>query len=117
MKVNGLKLLAPAPSTLVPAVPNATKLPDHMTPALQTLHHFDTITYCSMGSDMGQQIIRSYMYHIALEKPYLMHAVNGVSAAHICHLLPAVQHPAQHRQSKLAAAYHWHEALRQFRDE
>lgn len=57
------------------------------------------------------------MYHIALEKPYLMHAVNGVSAAHICHLLPAVQHPAQHRQSKLAAAYHWHEALRQFRDE
>lgn len=70
-----------------------------------------------MGSDMGQQIVKASFYDLSLEKPYLMHAVNGVSAAHLCHLLPAGQHPIQHCQSQLAGAYHWQKALQLFRDE
>ncbi|EXJ65289.1 hypothetical protein A1O7_01630 [Cladophialophora yegresii CBS 114405] len=54
---------------------------------------------------------------LALQKPYLMHAINGVSADHLCYLLPAAQHPVQHGQSQLAAFYHWQKALQLFRDE
>lgn len=93
------------------------ELPNQMTPILQTLHHFDTVTYLSMGSELAQQVIRLCLRRTAMEKAYLLHAVNGVSAAHLCHLLPAAQYPKPHRQSKLAAAYHWREALRLFREE
>ena len=70
-----------------------------------------------MGSDLGQDIIRSTAFDLALEKPYLMHAVNGVSAAHLCHLLPQAQHPVQYHQSKLTSLYHWRKALPLLRDE
>lgn len=92
-------------------------IPDQMTPVLQTLHHFDSVTYCSMGSEMGQRIIRSCMHQLVADTPYLMHAINGVSAEHLCHLLPEAQHPVQHKQSRLAGAYHWQKALRLFREE
>ena len=103
--------------SVLPTFSYTTDLPDHMTPFLQTLHHFDTVTYCSMGSDMGQQIIKFCIHSIAIEKPYLMHAVHGISAAHLSHLLPATRHPVQNHQSKLADAYHWQKALRLFRSE
>ncbi|OAP55143.1 hypothetical protein AYL99_10843 [Fonsecaea erecta] len=70
-----------------------------------------------MGSDMGQKIIRATAFQLALEKPYLMHAINGVSAAHLCHLLPASRHPVQHNQSQLANLFHFQRALQLFRDE
>ncbi|OAG37768.1 hypothetical protein AYO21_08011 [Fonsecaea monophora] len=66
---------------------------------------------------MGQEIIRTTAFDLALEKPYLMHAVNGVSAAHLCHLLPAARHPAQHNQNQLTNFYHFQRALQLFRDE
>jgi hypothetical protein len=97
--------------------PFPLEVPAKMTPAMQTFNHFGTVTACSMGSDIGQAISRGPAMEIALEKPYLMHAINGVSAAHLCHLLPAAQHPVQHGQSRLAATYHWHKALQLFRDE
>ncbi|KIX06667.1 uncharacterized protein Z518_04643 [Rhinocladiella mackenziei CBS 650.93] len=117
VKINHMRSLTPLRPGLNPIFPCTDELPDRMTPIFQTLHHFDTVTYCSMGSDMGQQIIRYSMYNIVLEKPYLMHAINGISAAHLCHLLPAAQHPIQHKQNKLADAYHWQKALRLFRNE
>ncbi|KIW72087.1 hypothetical protein PV04_00308 [Phialophora macrospora] len=88
-----------------------------MTPIMQTLSHFGTVTVSSLGSDVGQAISRGPAMQLALEKPYLMHAINGVSADHLCHLLPAAQHPVQHGQSQLAATYHWQKALQLFRDE
>ncbi|KIW26496.1 uncharacterized protein PV07_09587 [Cladophialophora immunda] len=93
------------------------EVPGQMTPMVQTFNHFGTVTYCSMGSDLGQEIIRATAFDLALEKPYFMHAVNGVSAAHLCHLLPAARHPVQHNQSQLANFYHFQKALQLFRDE
>jgi hypothetical protein len=66
---------------------------------------------------MGQRITRATTLALAVEKPYLMHAVNGVAADHLCHLLPASQHPVQHRQSQLASYHHWQRAFRMFRNE
>ena len=66
---------------------------------------------------MGQEITRATALALAVEKPYLMHAANGVAAEHLCHLLPAAQHPIQHVQSQLAALYHWQKALQLFQDE
>jgi hypothetical protein len=70
-----------------------------------------------MGSDMGQAITRVTTRDFALETPYLMHAINGIAADHLCHLLPESKHPIQHGQSQLAGLYHWQKALRMFRDE
>ncbi|KIX94000.1 uncharacterized protein Z520_10337 [Fonsecaea multimorphosa CBS 102226] len=88
-----------------------------MTPVVQTFNHFGMVTYCSMGSDLGQEIIRASALDLALEKPYLMHAVNGIAAAHLCYLLPAARHPVQHNQNQLANLYHFKKALQLFRDE
>lgn len=66
---------------------------------------------------MGQEITKTTAMTLALEKPYLMHAVNGVSADHLCHLLPAARYPVQHGQSQLASIYHWQRALSLFQSE
>ncbi|KAL2427276.1 hypothetical protein ABEF95_011005 [Exophiala dermatitidis] len=110
-------LSTPLRAALTPMFPFAEEHPKDMTPVLQTLQHFDTVTYCSMGSVIAQDIIKECVHGVAVQKPYLLHAVSGVSAAHLCHLLPANQHPVQHRQSKLADAFHWHKALTLFRRE
>lgn len=115
--VNTSRALTPLRPALTLLFPLAAEAPEQMTPVLQTLHHFETVTYGSMGSDLGQQIIKLCVHSIAVERPYLMHAVNGISAAHLCHLIPAAQHPDRYRQSKLADAYHWHNALGLFRRE
>ena len=88
-----------------------------MTPAILTFTHFSTVTYGSLGSDLGKEIARATAADMALEKLYLMHAANGIAADHLCHLLPAAQHPIQHHQSRLAGLYHWQKALQLFRDE
>lgn len=106
----------PALSTM-PAFPIPTTLPQSMTPILQTLQHFDTATYRSMGSTMGQSIVKACIYTIAIETPHLTHALHAVAATHLSHLLPAAQHPIQHNQNKLAAAYHWQRCLQLFRAE
>lgn len=103
--------------TPLPPIPRMVGQPDQMTPILQTLHHFDTVTYCSMGSHLAQQVIKTCMHNLVVQNPSLLHAINGVSAAHLCHLLPADQHPKQYRQNQLAAAYHWKEAVRLFRND
>lgn len=97
--------------------PITTELPKSMTPILQTLHHFDTTTYRSMGSEMGQEIVRACIYTIAIETPHLMHALHGVAATHLSHLVPASQHLVQHNRNKVAAAYHWQKCLQLFRAE
>lgn len=108
-------MLAPL-RILLPPVFNVD-IPLQMTPVLQTLQHFDTVTYCSLGSEPAQVIIRSCMHTMIIENACLMHAVNGTSAAHLSYLVPAAQNAQQHRQSKLAAAYHWQKALQLFQDE
>ncbi|KAJ9606462.1 hypothetical protein H2200_009423 [Cladophialophora chaetospira] len=70
-----------------------------------------------MGSGMGQEISKGPAFRLALEKPYLMHAINGVAADHLCHLLPQAQHPVQHCQSQLASVYHWQRAFELVREE
>lgn len=101
--------------TPVLPIPSTVRQLDQMTPILQTLHHFDTVTYCSLGSHLAHQVIKICMHNLVVQNPSLLHAINGVSAAHLCHLLPANQHPKQYRQNRLTAAYHWKEALRLFR--
>ena len=109
---------ASSPFSLLALTPTfPLDIPDQMTPVIQTLNHFHTITYCSVGSEMGQEITRATALDLAVVKPYLMHAVNGIAADHLCHLLPADQHPVQHGQSQLASLYHWQRALSLFRDE
>ncbi|KAK5064465.1 hypothetical protein LTR84_000298 [Exophiala bonariae] len=46
-----------------------------------------------------------------------MHALHGVAATHLCHLIPVSQDPVQHKRSKVAAAYHWQKCLQLFREE
>jgi hypothetical protein len=111
-------LSSPRPALFsMPAFLVTTDLPESMTPFMQTLQHFDTNTYRSMGSDMGQKIVKTCMYTIAIETPHLMHALHAVAATHLSHLLPAAQHPVQNNQNKLAAAYHWQRCLQLFRAE
>lgn len=111
-------LSSPRPALFsMPAFLVANDLPESMTPFMQTLQHFDNNTYRSMGSDMGQKIVKTCMYTIAIETPYLMHALHGVAATHLSHLLPAAQHPVQNHQNMLAAAYHWQRCLQLFRAE
>ncbi|KEF51002.1 uncharacterized protein A1O9_12928 [Exophiala aquamarina CBS 119918] len=101
----------------MPAFLVTADLPESMTPFMHTLQHFDSNTYSSMGSDMGQKIVKTCVYTIAIETPHLMHALHGVAATHLGHLLPASQHPVQNNQSKLAAAYHWQRCIQLFRAE
>lgn len=105
------------PLFLVPVLPVETLLPDKVLPLFQMLHHFDTVTCATMGSTFAQHVFKSSAFSIAIQTPYLLHALLGVSAAHLYHLLPAAQHPVQHRQSKLADAYHWSTALSLLRQE
>jgi hypothetical protein len=91
-------------------------LPEGMTPLTQTFGHFDTVS-CTMGSAMGQQITRTTAHQLAIDTPYLLHAMNGVAAEHLCHLVPVERNSFQHRQHRLASFYHWQNALRLFRSE
>ncbi|KIW94553.1 uncharacterized protein Z519_04529 [Cladophialophora bantiana CBS 173.52] len=111
------RTLTPLSLLLNPASPFPFEVPDQITPVVQTFNHFGTVTYCSMGSDLGQEIIRATAFDLALEKPYLMHAANGIAAAHLCHLLPAARHPVQHNQNQLTNFYHFQKAFQLFRDE
>ena len=101
----------------MPAFLVTTDVPESMTPFMHTLQHFDSDTYSSMGSDMGQKIVKTCMYTIAIETPHLMHALHGVAATHLGHLLPASAHPVQNNESKIAAAYHWQRCIKLFRAE
>lgn len=115
---NNSSLSPPRPALFsMPAFLVTTDLPESMTPFMQTLQQFDSNTYLSMGSDMGQKIVKTCMYTIAIETPHLMHALHGVAATHLGHLLPASRHPVQNKQSKIAAAYHWQRCIQLFRTE
>ncbi|RMZ88929.1 hypothetical protein DV736_g3840, partial [Chaetothyriales sp. CBS 134916] len=52
-----------------------------------------------------------------MQTPYLMHALLGVAAAHMAHMLPAEVDAVQHSRYRLADAYHWVHALRLLREE
>ncbi|RMZ82991.1 hypothetical protein DV737_g1817, partial [Chaetothyriales sp. CBS 132003] len=52
-----------------------------------------------------------------MKTPYLLHALLGVAAAHMAHLLAAEAKTLPHPRYRLADAYHWAHALRLLREE
>ena len=88
-----------------------------MTPFLQTLRHFELFTYATLGSPVLQEIMESSILAMALQKPYLMHAILGVAACHLSHLVSATHQPTLHYQCVVADAYHWQKALPLLREE
>ena len=84
---------------------------------LAAMYHFSALTYHTCGSPQGQAIIQSCILGVAMQTPYLMHAVLGVASAHMAYLLPADVNAFQHTRYKLADVYHWGQALRLFREE
>jgi hypothetical protein len=102
-------------SLLQPSEPPA--LFAHMTPFLQSLQHFETVTYTTVGSPIAQHVVKQSVLRIALQHPYLMHATLAVSATHLKHLLPTATHPVQHTANAIAESYHWQRALHLFQAE
>ena len=88
-----------------------------ITPYLQTLEHFETVTFTTVGSPIAQYVVKSAVLKIAMEIPYLMHATLAVAATHLKHLLPEATHPKEHRQYAYTESYHWQRALSGFQAE
>ena len=89
----------------------------NITPYIQTLCHFENLTYTTLGSSIVQAVIHTSNLKHATSYPYLMHATLALSATHLKHLLPASNNPKLHRQHALTEAYHWQRALHLFRME
>lgn len=102
---------------LIPRFSVSLDQPQQMSPFLETLQHFSTVTYCTLGSDMGRQILCDTLLNITALPAYLTHAIHGVAAGHLCYLLPADVHPQQHYRHQLAESYHWQKALHLLREE
>ena len=102
-------------------VPQLPIKPTHtngmMTDPLAVFHHFNTLTSHTCGSIQGQRVMQSYMLEVAMQTPYLMHALLGTAAAHMAYLLPADVNAVQHSKHNLADAYHWDHSLKLFRRE
>lgn len=83
----------------------------------QALQHFHTVTYATMSSTLGENIMKQKIASMVTSFPYLLHATVGISAAHLQYLLPKHRHPLQYQENRLAETRHWHQALRLFRAE
>jgi hypothetical protein len=88
-----------------------------ITSPLATLHHFEEFTAYTCGSPMGQRIIQSSILSLAARWHFLLHAILGTAAAHMCYLLPAKANALQNARNKAADAYHWGLAVKLFRQE
>lgn len=83
----------------------------------ESLYHFTSITFGTVGSPQGQEITKSCAFGFASAIPHVMHALLGISAAHLSYLLPSSKHPVQNSKSKYADAWHWQRALKLLRSD
>jgi hypothetical protein len=88
-----------------------------ITSALATLNHFEEFTAYTCGSPMGQRIIQSSILSLAGRWHFLLHAILGTAAAHMCYLLSVEGNALQNARNKAADAYHWGLAVKLFRQE
>ena len=85
--------------------------------AVKAMHHFETVTSATMSSYLGHEILRHKVLSMVSSSPFLFHAVLGISAAHLQHLLPAHINPLQNQEHRLAETRHWQQALKLFQIE
>lgn len=87
-------------------MPSSIVISNITPPYIQTLCHFESLTYTTLNGLVMQKVIHAWSLKHAMSYPYLMHATLALSAAHLKHQLPAANSPEQHRRHALAELHH-----------
>jgi len=76
--------------------------------ALELIGHFETHSEHWLGSPTAQSIIQQYGFELALNAPYLMHAILAISAKHLSYLHPETE------KYRMAATMHYTRSLQAY---
>ncbi|KXL51509.1 MAG: hypothetical protein FE78DRAFT_26394 [Acidomyces sp. 'richmondensis'] len=76
--------------------------------ALELIDHFENHAEHWLGSPTAQSIIQQHGFELALNAPYLMHAILAISAKHLSHLYPAAE------KYRVAATVHYTRSLQAY---
>lgn len=91
--------------------------PDDIAPVLQTLSFFDTFTCSTVTTIDGLSVFRDSILALSHQHDYLLHAILGMSAAHLRVMNGAVENQQQCQRYSRTESYHWHRAIKQYRME
>ncbi|KAJ9618097.1 hypothetical protein H2203_009278 [Taxawa tesnikishii (nom. ined.)] len=84
---------------------------------VRILQHFQTVTSLTMGGSLLRNVMHSAVAKTAWDRPYLMHMVLAVSAAHMKWLTPASTQAKQHQEFAVSEAMHWQIGLELYQAE
>lgn len=91
------------------------QLPGDIAPVLQTLSFFDTFTCSTVTTTDGLGVFRDSIMALSYQHEYLLHAILGMSAAHLRAMHRSGADPQQCQRYSRTESYHWHRAIRQYR--
>lgn len=91
--------------------------PNDIAPVLQTLSFFDAFTCSTVTTTDGLGVFRESILALSHQHDYLLHAILGMSAAHLRAINGAVENQQQCQRYSRTESYHWHRAIKQYRIE
>lgn len=89
--------------------------PEDIAPVLQVMSYFELVTCSTVTSTSGLAVFKDALLALSHHCDYLMHAMLGISAAHLCELDSIAQDSTQVARFRKTESYHWHHALRGYR--
>lgn len=91
--------------------------PDDIAPVLQTLSFFETFTCSTVSTIDGMSVFRDSILALSHHCDYLLHAILGISAAHLRSMNGVMDNQQQSQRYSKTEAYHWHRAIKRYRVE
>lgn len=89
--------------------------PDDIAPILQTLSFFETFTCSTVTTIEGLSVFRDSILALSHHREYLLHAILGMSAAHLRATNGIMNNQRQCQHYTRTESYHWHHAIKQYR--
>lgn len=89
--------------------------PEDLAPVLQVMSYFELVTCSTVTSTSGVVVFKDALLALSHHCDYLMHAMLGISAAHLCELDSIAQDSTQVARFRKTENYHWGHALRGYR--
>lgn len=91
--------------------------PNDVAPILQTLAFFEAFTCSTVTTTDGLNVFRDSILALSHHHDYLLHAILGMSAAHLRVMNGPVDNQQQCQRYQRTESYHWHRAIKQYRIE
>lgn len=110
-----MKQICRSPSFVSPLEYRLQQQPDDIAPVLQTLSFFETFTCSTVTTTEGLNVFRDSILALSHHRDYLLHAILGMSAAHLRAMSSVMDNQQQCQRYSRTESYHWHHAIKQYR--